>query len=92
MSNDSLTHFFYYETNRSYYFFDDDFKRGQYVAYDDRKKSVKRGQYGSYANRKKSIINKDKVCRRISEHRLNLQNCNSVHELGFLQSGFTYLG
>jgi hypothetical protein len=31
-------------------------------------------------------------CRRISEHRINLQNCNSFHELELLSMKVKFLG
>ena len=32
------------------------------------------------------------ACRRISDHRLNFQNCNNFHEQNVVQEGMTFLG
>ena len=37
-------------------------------------------------------LDKDKQCRRISDHRLNFQSCNSVHEHELIESGIFYIG
>lgn len=37
-------------------------------------------------------INPKKACRRIPEHRVNFQNCNTYHEQELIESGVTFLG
>jgi hypothetical protein len=61
-----------------YYAFDDDYMRGQGVADSTDDEELQKEAEGQ-------------KCRRVSEHRLNFQNCNIVFELPLLEYNVKYL-
>lgn len=65
--------------------FDDDYDL--YYAFDD---DYERGYITAYDSNDK--VDEKKRCRRTSFHRRNLQNCNNIHEVGQLESRYTFLG
>ena len=57
-----------------------------YYAFDD---DYQRGHDTAYNDQ--NVIDDDKKCRRVSEHRLNFQTCNCAHELNIVESNVKYI-
>lgn len=72
----------------AYYYFDDDYLRGLNNVFEHQVITTNNNN-----NTNNNIQKRKRQCRRIAEHRMNLQNCNEFHQLDRLDpaSRLTYL-